>query len=307
MFVVLCDGLVAQQAPQYTQYMYNTQIINAGYMATKEVPHIALLGRTQWTHFDGAPKTGTLSVMTPLGLDQKNAVGLSVLQDEIGPTVTSNLAFDYAYSLWVSRKAKISFGLKAGIKMLNVDFSKLNIADPGDIFENNVDNKILPQIGAGVYYHNDKFYIGLSVPTFFQSEHFNLVDESNNGSSLYELNVYDRLHYYLIAGHILEISDTVKFKPAALTKIVSGSPLQWDISANFLFYERFVVGASYRWSSAYSAMTGFQISDQLFLGFGYDYQATSIEDFSQGSYEVFLNFNLFNKANCECSIKPRFF
>jgi type IX secretion system PorP/SprF family membrane protein len=290
----------AQQGAQFTQYMYNTQIINPAYMSTKDVPHLALLGRTQWTHFEGAPKTGTFSAMAPLGSAQRNAVGLSVVHEEIGPTVTSGLTLDFAHRLKVSDRGSVAFGLKAGMRLLNIDFSKLNIADGGDIFDNTVDKRVLPQVGAGVYYNDQRLYIGLSVPTFFRSEHFDL-------STSEGVNLTERLHYYLLMGYILELSDVVKFKPATLAKMVSGAPVQWDLSANFMFYERLVLGASYRWSAAYSAMAGFHISEQLFLGFGYDYQSTAIENFSQGSYEIFLNFNIFNTSKCECSIKPKFY
>lgn len=303
----LCHGLYAQQVAQYTQYMYNTQVINPAYMTTKEVPHVALLGRTQWTHFEGSPKTASLSAMAPLDLAQRNALGLSVVHDEIGPTKASNMTIDYAHKLRIADQGRLSFGLKAGVRMLDIDFSRLNIADPGDVFDNQLDNRVLPQLGAGVYYHDDSFYAGLSVPTFFASEHFDLSGASDSAESPYGANVNDRLHYYLILGYIWQVSDVVKFKPATLAKMVAGSPLQWDISANFLFYERLVLGASYRWSAAYGAMAGFQLSEQFFVGFGYDYQATAIEDFSQGSYEVFLTFNIFNMSKCECSIKPRFF
>ena len=77
-------------------------------------------------------------------------------------------------------------------------------------------------------------------------------------------------------------------------KIVSGSLLQWDMSANFLLYDKFTIGASYRWSAAFSALVGFQAKNNLFIGFGYDYQTTDIEDYSDGSYEVMLRFKIFN-------------
>jgi type IX secretion system PorP/SprF family membrane protein len=184
---------------------------------------------------------------------------------------------------------------------LDVDYTKLNIADAND-FQNNVDNKIQPQIGAGVYFNTDKFYAGLSVPNFLTTQHF---DKSSLNNADANSIASERLHYFLIAGYVFDISDNLKFKPATLIKAVSGSPLQWDASANFLINEKFTVGAAYRWSAAVSAMLGFQATEQVFIGFGYDYQSTDIEDFSDGSYELMLRFELFK--NPERVLTPRFF
>ena len=210
---------------------------------------------------------------------------------------------DYSYSVNVSDNSKLAFGLKAGVDVLDVDFTKLNIFDQTDPrFQNNIDNRFQPQIGAGVYYYSDKTYVGVSVPNFLTTKHF------QNGSlenTTVESVAAERLHYFLIAGHVFDLSDNVKFKPATLVKAVSGSPLQWDVSANFLLYEKFTVGASYRWSAALSAILGFQASDGIFIGFGYDYQTTDIESYSDGSYEIFLSFDIFNKP--DRVLTPRFF
>ncbi len=299
----------AQQDPQYTQYMYNTQVINPAYVGSREALSFGLLARTQWVNFEGAPKTGTFTVNSPIGVLGNMGLGLSIVHDELGPAVESNITIDYSYTINTSDTDKFSFGLKAGLDLLDVDFTKLNIADPGDIFENNIDSKIQPQIGAGVYYHTDRFYTGLSVPNFLNTKHF---DESQIGNIINDpsgtagsTTAAERLHYFLIAGYVFDLSDNLKFKPATLIKLVSGAPLEWDASANFLINEKFTIGASYRWSAALSAMAGFQISDEIFIGVGYDYQTTDIETYSDGSYEVFLRFDVFNKP--ERVLTPRFF
>lgn len=299
----------AQQDPQYTQYMYNTQVINPAYVGSREALSFGLLGRTQWVNFEGAPKTGTFTVNSPIGVLGNMGLGLSIVHDELGPAVESNITIDYSYTINTSDTDKFSFGLKAGLDLLDVDFTKLNIFDQGDIFENNVDSKIQPQIGAGVYYHTDRFYTGLSVPNFLNTKHF---DESQIGNIINDpsgtagsTTAAERLHYFLIAGYVFDLGDNLKFKPATLIKLVSGAPLEWDVSANFLINEKFTIGASYRWSAAMSAMAGFQISDEIFIGVGYDYQTTDIETYSDGSYEVFLRFDIFKKP--ERVLTPRFF
>lgn len=293
----------AQQDPQYTQYMYNTQVVNPAYAGSRDVLSFGLLYRTQWVGLDGAPKTGTFTVNTPIGSLDNMGLGLSVVTDELGPSKESNINVDYSYSINTSETAELSFGLKAGIDFLDVDFTKLNIFDSNDPrFQNNVDNKVQPQIGAGVYYNTEKLYLGLSVPNFLTTKHF---DEGSLQNIDKETIAAERLHYFLIGGYVFDLSENLKFKPATLIKLVNGSPLQWDVSANFLIYEKFTVGASYRWSAALSALIGFQATDGIFIGFGYDYQTTDIEDYSDGSYELFLRFEVFNRP--EKLLTPRFF
>ncbi len=292
----------AQQDPQYTQYMYNTQVVNPAYAGSRDVLSFGLLYRTQWVGFDGAPKTVTFTGDTPIGTLDNMGLGLSIVRDEIGPAIESNINIDYSYTINTSDNAELSFGMKAGIGLLDVDFTKLNIFDPGDVFEDNIDNKLQPQIGAGVYYNTEKFYAGLSVPNFLTTKHF---DASSITNPNVETLAAERLHYFLIAGYVFDLSENLKFKPATLAKVVSGSPLQVDVSANFLLYEKVTLGVSYRWSAAISALVGFQATDEIFIGFAYDYQSTDIEDYSDGSYEFMIRFDIFNKPDRVLS--PRFF
>ncbi|GAA3785862.1 type IX secretion system membrane protein PorP/SprF [Corallibacter vietnamensis] len=293
----------SQQDPQYTQYMYNTQAVNPGYIGSKEALGFGLLYRTQWVSFEGAPQTGTFTINSPLGELKRMGLGLSIVSDKIGPATETNVVVDYSYSIILSEISRLSFGLKAGVDLLDVDYTKLNIYDANDPqFSQNVDKKLQPQIGAGIFFNTDRLYLGLSVPNFLNSKHY-------NSDSLDDVNVnavaIERLHYFFIAGYVFDISENLKFKPATMIKAVSGSPLQADLSANFLFNEKFTLGAAYRWDAAISAMAGFQITNKLFVGMGYDFQTTDIEKYSDGSYEIFLRFDVFNKT--ERILTPRFF
>lgn len=294
---------MAQQDPQYTQYMYNTQVVNPAYAGSRDALSFGLLYRTQWVGLDGAPQTATFTANTPIGSLDNMGLGITIVRDELGPAVESNVNIDYSYTINTSDDGELSFGLKAGLDLLDVDFTKLNIFDETDPrFQNNVDKRLQPQIGAGVYYNTDRFYAGVSVPNFLTTKHF---DEGSLANIEKETIAAERLHYFLIAGYVFDLSDNLKFKPATLVKAVSGSPLQWDVSANFLINEKFTLGAAYRWSAALSGMVGFQATNEIFIGFGYDFQTTDLEDYSDGSYEIMLRFDVFNKP--ERVLTPRFF
>lgn len=295
------DFVYSQQDPQYTQYMYNTQVVNPGYVGSREALSVAGLYRTQWVGLDGAPKTLTFTAHSPVGYNNVG-LGLSIVRDAIGPSTETFANIDFSYTIQTSDIGKLAFGLKAGASILNIDFTMLNISDPGDIFEHNIDNRVSLQIGAGAFYYTDRFYAGLSIPNFLETSHFQEASIEDN-----ELDAVgkERLHYFFITGYVFELSDELKFKPAIMSKMVLGSPLQFDVSANFLIYDKLTLGAAYRWSAAWSGLVGFQFTDQLFFGFAYDRETTDLARYNDGSFEFFLRFELFKKQ--ERILSPRFF
>ncbi|MDP5077921.1 MAG: type IX secretion system membrane protein PorP/SprF [Nonlabens sp.] len=296
-------AVTAQQDPQYSQYMYNPIVINPAYAGNRGVTSILGLHRSQWVGLDGAPRTQTLSIHSPIA-NSNVGLGLSVVNDEIGPADETYAAADFSYTIPVGDDARLSLGLKGGIHLLNVDFTRLNIFNTSDPrLQQNVENKLSPTVGAGAYYHTNKFYLGISTPNLLQTDHF---DESNDSSSTTYI-AQERIHFFGTAGMVFDLSDNVKFKPATLVKVVSGAPLQVDLSGNFLFNEKLTLGAAYRWSAAVTALVGFQVSDQMLLGFAYDRETTELGNavYNDGSYELFARFELFNSY--DKIITPRFF
>jgi len=302
LILVLLSGIsYAQQDSQYTQYMYNTIVINPAYAGSREAMSIFALHRTQWVGLDGAPVTNNISVHTPIN-GSNVGLGLSVVNDRIGPSDENNIAVDFSYSIRASDRYKLSFGLKASANLLNVDFTKLNIYNPADPrFQNNIDNKFSPNIGAGIYLHSDNTYFGLSAPYLLETKHFDK-SASNSASSFVAT---EKIHYYFIAGHVFDLSANVQFKPSVLTKMVQGAPLQVDLSGNFLINEKFTAGLAYRWDASFSGLAGFQVSDSWFIGYAYDLDTTKLANYNSGSHEIFLRYELFNKN--DRIISPRFF
>jgi type IX secretion system PorP/SprF family membrane protein len=285
----------AQQDAQFTQYMYNTININPAYAGSRSAMNIFGLYRSQWVGLDGAPETSSFSLNTPLN-NSNLGLGVSLVNDKIGPTTENTFSADLSYTIPTSETFKISFGMKATANLFNLDVNKLSPEDQGDTQFQNLNSKFSPNIGAGVYWHSDKAYIGLSVPNFLETDRYNA-----NEVAIFK----EKINYYLIAGYVFDLNPTIKFKPAVLTKLVEGSPLQVDLSTNFMFNDKFVVGVAYRWSAALSAMVGFQITDGLYLGYGYDRETTNLNNYNSGSHEIFLRFELFSDYSRITS--PRFF
>lgn len=295
MFVTIAG--YAQQDAQFTQYMYNTININPAYAGSRGALSVFGLYRTQWVGLDGAPETSAFSVNSPIN-NSNLGVGASLVNDKIGPTNENNISVDLSYTVQTSADFKLSFGIKGTANLFNLDVSKLNPESQGDPQFQDLNNKFSPNVGAGVYWHSDKAYIGLSVPNFIETNRFD-----DNDYAIYK----DKINYYLIAGYVFDLDQYqyIKFKPALLTKMVEGAPLQVDVSANFMFMDKLVVGLAYRWSASISAMVGFQITDGLYLGYGYDRETTRLNNYNSGSHEIFLRYEFF-KNNGKMTT-PRFF
>lgn len=285
----------AQQDAQYTQYMYNTININPAYAGSRGALSVFGLYRTQWVGLDGAPETSSFSLNTPLQ-NSNLGLGVSLVNDKIGPTNENTFSADLSYTVPTSQTFKLSFGIKATANLFSLDVNKLTPEHQGDPQFQDLNSKFLPNVGAGIYYHSDKAYIGLSVPNFIETNRYD-----DNDTAIFK----DKINYYLIAGYVFDLDPYIKFKPAVLTKMVEGSPLQVDLSANFMFNDKFVAGLAYRWSAALSAMAGFQVTDGLFIGYSYDRETTRLNNYNSGSHEIFLRFEFFN--NYSRITSPRFF
>jgi type IX secretion system PorP/SprF family membrane protein len=299
-FVMLFTGfgVYAQQDAQYTHYMYNTANINPAYAGSRECLSVFALGRTQWVGLDGAPNTATFAISSPIA-GTNLGVGLAVIDDRIGPAVEDNVSADLSYTIPTSETYKLSFGVKGSINFLNIDFfNKTNAYNKFDPNLADINNKFKPNVGAGIYLHSDKTYFGVSVPNFLETKHYDTTISTNAIAR-------ERMNFYAIAGHVFDLSETIQFKPAVLAKVVTGAPLQIDVTGNLMFNEKFVLGLAYRWSAALSGLVGFQANQSWFIGYGYDWETTKLAGYNSGSHEIFLRYELFNKY--DRIVSPRFF
>jgi len=297
LLLFLTDTVCAQQDPQYTNYMYNTMNVNPAYAGTKEVLSILGMYRAQWVGLDGAPVTSTFSLHSPIGFSNVG-LGLSFVNDKIGPSDENTISVDFSYRLNFDNLSTLALGIKTTANLLNVDYTKLSIYDPTDPqFQNNVDNRFSPNFGAGAYWYSDKHYVGFSVPNFLETKHY----DDNDRNSLAK----EKMHYYFMAGYVFDLTSEIKMKPAFLSKMVAGAPLQIDMTANFLFFEKLTVGAAYRLNASVSGLVAFQLSDKLLVGYSYDAETTKLAHYNSGSHEIFLRFEVFREA--EKIYSPRFF
>ncbi len=274
----------AQKEPQYTQYMYNIGSFNPGYVGTVETPDISGLYRAQWIDLPGAPRTIRFGTNVPLS-NEKMGLGFNIINDQLGPSTQTHIDLAYSYQFNVSENAKLSFGMDVGGSFLNVDFSKGTFENPGEpILDRELIKKFYPTIGAGLFlYGEDTWYFGASIPNF-------LTDGIYNDDVA--MIIEDKIQLNFIGGYVFDLSETLKFKPAFLINYIGGAPLNTNISTNFLINEKFTLGASYRLGNAVSGLAGFQVANNTFIGYSYDYNTNPLGQFNSGSHEIILKFYL---------------
>ncbi|HEX8563855.1 MAG TPA: type IX secretion system membrane protein PorP/SprF [Flavobacterium sp.] len=303
LFIVGATRLWAQQDPQYTQYMYNMNLVNPAY-ATDGSPilNLGTMYRTQWVGAEGAPKS--FSVFAHMPMTKKVQVGLSVQSDQIGNGAKkeNNFYGDFAYVLQFNDDHRLSLGLKAGFTSLSTNFNGF-MFESGDnqtdlAFQKNV-NLVAPNVGAGVFYFTDKYYLGLSAPNLLSSKHI----EERNGINAYGS---EYIHGFLTGGYVLSISSAFKLKPAFMAKFVQGAPSAVDLTANVLYDNKIEFGVAYRVDDSVSGLVNINITPDVRIGYAYDYTTSNFGQFNSGSHElmVLIDFYMLGKKKDK---SPRFF
>ena len=291
----------AQQDAMYTHYMFNTLSVNPAYAGTRDALTVTGLHRSQWVGFDGAPRTQTLTVHSPI-LNKNMGVGLSLVNDRIGPTKMTAVYVDFAYRIQVTDKAKLSIGLNGGLNIRSNDLTSIPIDDVTDeTFAANEGNALLPNFGFGLYYYSDKYYVGISAPKLLKNSY-----TSNESTASNDLSSEER-HYFLIAGMVFKLSESFKLKPTMLMKFTNGAPLQGDITGTVIFKDRIWAGLMYRSFDAAGALIGVYITPQLALGYSYDWSfGNETMTYNDGSHEIMLMYDFIFKDKSKIR-SPRYF
>lgn len=276
----------AQQDPQYTQYMFNLLSLNPAYAGSADRVSLKALSRHQWVGFAGAPTTQTLTAHSPI-LSQSVGLGGSLMRDQHGPVTQYGFMVDVSYRIFLPQDQKLAFGIKGGVNLFQGNFADLHPLEANDqVFQQNVSAKTDPQFGFGVMWYSDRFYLGISSPKIMRTDFFDV------DSLMFISEHGQRAHYFLTGGYVFELSPYTKFKPTFMVKAVDGAPPSFDLSANFLLYEKLWLGAMYRHTDAVGALVQYNLNNGLSVGYAYDYPISPMRNYSGGSHEFMLGFDL---------------
>jgi len=286
--------------PIYSQYLQNGLVINPAYAGTREVLSSFLSYRMQWMGTKGAPVLQSVSFHSPMKND-KVALGLLAQFMQYGATKSTSIYGNYGYHIRL-RKGRLSFGLKAGVDISNTDYTGLLLNNPDDpVFRTNDKSLVLPNVGAGIYYFDDRFFAGLSVPTLL-----NYRRTSDGNAAPY--HSFGEYNFLFSAGALIPIAPVLKFKPSILVdySLQNTTKLtQFDINGNFIIADLIWAGGSYRFSEEVAvAILQVQLNQQLMFGFSYDYPVGRMNSYSKGSTEFILRYEFRYKVS---AANPRYF
>ena len=307
LFVFLLPLLAMAQSDQhYTMFMYNKLLYNPAYAGSRDVTSVNADYRDQWDHIDGAPKTATVSIDAPIGTYMKSfrkiALGFSVTDEKLGVEHNSVIKAYYAYRIQLKRSV-LSFGLSGGADLYSANYGKLNIFQPNDPnFAYNINNAMLPNFGAGVYCSSDDWYCGFSVPNMLQDAYDKKEVMLNN-------RIAEQIRgYYLGGGYVYTVNETVKVEPQLLFRYAGGGgvqlPFSADINLTGIFYDRFLIGATYRTDKSFEGIVHMQVTQKLNIGYAYDYILSGLNGYNGGTHELMVGYD-FVRDNSKY-LTPRF-
>ena len=278
--VLIVNGLTAQQLPQYTQYMLNDLAINPAVAGKDNFADVRSNNRYQWVGITDAPRTYMLTLHSPLK-KRNMGLGTHLYTDIVGPTRRVGIKLAYAYHIKIAEKTKIALGLSAGVQQWGIDGSKLYLHDAGDDnLLTQYQTRTIPDFGAGVLVHNEKWYVGFSAPQLYQSP----IKLYPNGDHKGKLVT----HFLVNGAYKFDIGDDFKIEPSFLVKYASPAPVKVDVGARAIYQEQVWLGVGYRHNDAVTAIIGFMYKNYLMIGYSYDFTTTNLKKYSTGTHELML-------------------
>jgi type IX secretion system PorP/SprF family membrane protein len=284
----------AQQEPHFAQYFDNTLYVNPAYAGSKGVMNAMLLHREQWVGLNGRPRSTTLSLQSPLQYESV-ALGLTAVNDVIGPTSQTMVYADFAYSLKFRNQSKLAFGVKAGANMINNATSTLKTSVESDpSFMQSTYFRTNANIGFGIYYHSSRWFLGASIPKLIEQSYSNI-----------DASLIEKRHMFGIAGIVFDISSNWKLRPTSQFKYTYGAPFSLDLSLAGIYNDRFYVGGMYRLDAAYGLFAQYQINPQFKVGLASEFGTQDIRMYNDGTFEVMLSYDFnYSKKGIR---SPRYF
>lgn len=306
-------SIQAQQDAQFSQYMFNGIYINPAYAGYREQLNVHAFYRNQWTGIDGAPQTISAAI-DAIANDGNVGLALQLSSDRIGAQRNQAAYASYAYRIRTNEDggSRLAFGVGVGAVQLGINGALLNPNDPEIYQPVGMQSTIVPDARAGVYYSNDRFYIGLSADNLI-SQYIDI--------DKYAFIPKPKPHYYLTAGMLVPLSQDMLIKPSFLVKDDRGGPTSLDLNAFLIMNDRLWLGGSYRTgvklynknylqkdlSSLNSAVAAIQVfaTTNLRIGYAYDFSIGALQGYSGGTHEISINY-FFNKRNTRM-LSPRYF
>lgn len=281
-------AVVAQQEPQYTQFMFNKLTYNPGYAGSFVSSTLTAIYRNQWMGIDGAPKTQILSYSQPM-FGENVGFGINLRRNSIAISRSTTVEVAYCYRFRTSR-GHFGIGVMPSVRNLSQNWNDERLYSPTPAGTDlaipiQSGNKWLVNFGAGVYFSNDDWFAGLALPRIFNLN----IDFSELGDSISR----EVWHFNAMGGVNLKVSDDLLLTPQALIKFVPHAPFDAEINCSALLKSKFYGALGYRvggdtkgLGESLNVLLGMQATDNLFFCLSYDIGLTRLRRYSNGSIEA---------------------
>lgn len=324
---VMLTGLMqfafAQQRPQYTQYVFNSFLLNPAVSGIENYIDLKAGYRSQWTGLDGAPVTSYVTINGPIGnnfvqgdatampgdganpysrsytqdymaSEPHHGVGFTMVSDKTGPISQTNIDLSYAYHLGLTPKLNLAVGVSAGVNHISLNTNEITLENPLDpAIANGNNSQWKPDLGAGIWAYSGNYFVGVSVQQLLKQNLYfgtsNTVTQSQTVP-----------HYFFTAGVKVPLNDDIALLPSVLVKVIQPVPTTYDANLKMAFRDIFWVGGSYRKDDSFGVLAGINISSTINVGYSYDLTTSALKTVSNGSHEIVIGILLNNKYKVRC-------
>ncbi|MCB0561827.1 MAG: type IX secretion system membrane protein PorP/SprF [Lewinellaceae bacterium] len=298
-FVALALGfspVFGQQPAQYSLFMMNKLNWNPAYAGLDNSLSATGVYRAQWAGLEGNPITQNVNVHMPLYI-LSSGIGINLENDELGAERRTTGTVSYNYQLPVGRRGLLAIGLSAGLAQRTLDGSKLRTPDGDYDIDASViihNDGLLPisqinasaaTFGAGIYYYSERFEAGLAARNLSEP----IVD-------LDAISLVLKRTFFFNAGGHFDLGGSLSLHPSLLARS-DLAQTQTDIAAILQYNDNIFGGASFRGYNsdnidAVAFIAGFKLSENVTLAYAYDLTLSALNQVSNGSHEVMINYNL---------------
>ncbi|MCB0653502.1 MAG: type IX secretion system membrane protein PorP/SprF [Saprospiraceae bacterium] len=307
-FLSLLLAAFGQQEEQFTQFMYYKSGYNPASVGSNDAPCFSLIARNQWIGFEGAPQAQLISFNMPV-FNKRVGIGANVIRQTIGITEKYSAETLYAYRIPLGRGI-LGIGLQASVRFIRMNFSQAESIQPSaqdDAIPGDIQSKYVPNFGAGLYYSNQRYYVGISAPRLLE----NNIDLADSDATISK----EVRHIYAMGGILIDLGDHVQMQPQVLLKYVMGAPFDGDANLNFIFAEKFTTGISYRLGGSkrtgigesVSVVLGMQLSESILFGLSYDLTLSELKNYNSGTVEGVFRYCIGGRSQGNEYVSPRFF
>jgi type IX secretion system PorP/SprF family membrane protein len=299
---------IGQQEQMFTQYMYNKMAINPAFAGNEDYLGLTAQLRDQWNGFPGAPEAQLLSVNLPR-IKENVGVGFNLRRRTIGINKEYTASGIYAYKFLLG-PGTLSMGLEASIRNRTTDFTDDRIiATQGIDIDPSIPsekiNKTFANLGFGIYWNTDKYFLGASVPKLIKNE----IDFDNNDIVSTEVR-----HLMIMGGGIFKLNNDLDLSVQSLLKFAEQAPFDSDLTFGLILNKKYTAAMGYRLGGSdgdvgesIALLLSFQLTDQFMIGFSQDFTLSKIRKYDNGSFEMVASYAFGKSSERVVLLNPRYF